>query len=786
MAIARFTRPPHVATGPATGLVLTAITAAAAGLRLFDLGRAGLGNLFYAAAIRSEGLSLHNFFYAAFDPAGTLTVDKPPLALWLQVLSTKALGFHGVAIILPMALAGTAAVPLLFGAARRSHGFAAALAAAAVLAVFPESVATARDSTMDALMMALLAAGAWLLVAAVESRRAGLLLAWAVLMGVVFNVKFFEGCIVLPAAAVYVGVRWRGEWRARLPLLASGAAVTAVIALSWVTFVQLTPASHRPLVMNDAANSPYGLMLRYNGVERVRPGPVAIFEPVIDTPAVVAATALAARQYGVGDAGPLRLFRDANGTLLGTTILLSLLGVAMVAWRRRDWLDGPGALWTAWLLSGAVLFTFSNRSAAQYTEAYAPAIAMMAGVGLVEGWRASDGRRAAVLPLSLAVVAAFAWWAVRIEAPLATAMHRAAIAVVATSGVAVASLAIARAAPARGVLRALPAVAVLALPLVASLWIARAAPRGGQITRPNPLVYATRDAPSTARRLVPAEAMLRAAQAVAPAGVASGGGDGGNSATAGRGRGAALRVRHRRREQRRRGDRLHGRVRAPRLERVPARAGAAARAARRTAEGRRRPAAGAVARAHRDRAARGRPPHRAAELPRAAAHRRLRVDALDLRPGSDGRALTAAGRMRPATRRAVGRIEMSQPLPAAAIERLAPYRPLEDLRAMRVVTESPWARIPPLLGADATTLGHHVLIRPDRYRPDTAWGLALLAHECGHIRQWRELGVTGFVFAYARGLLTSRFRHDAHPMEAPLVAEQRRIEQELSAGPAPA
>ena len=74
-------------------VALLAITSVAAFLHLFDLGRAGLGSFIYASAVGSMGESWHNFVYAAFDPAGTIDVDKPPVALWLQVLSTKRLGF---------------------------------------------------------------------------------------------------------------------------------------------------------------------------------------------------------------------------------------------------------------------------------------------------------------------------------------------------------------------------------------------------------------------------------------------------------------------------------------------------------------------------------------------------------------------------------------------------------------------------------------------------------------------------------------------------------------------
>src|SRR4051812_15368274 len=52
------------------------------------LGQNGFGNLFYAATVKSMGSNWHAFFFASFDPAGFVTVDKPPLGFWLQVAST--------------------------------------------------------------------------------------------------------------------------------------------------------------------------------------------------------------------------------------------------------------------------------------------------------------------------------------------------------------------------------------------------------------------------------------------------------------------------------------------------------------------------------------------------------------------------------------------------------------------------------------------------------------------------------------------------------------------------
>ena len=69
---------------------LVGLMALAALLNLWALSRNGWANEYYSAAVRSMTQSWHNFLFGAFDPSGVMTVDKPPLALWVQALSAKA------------------------------------------------------------------------------------------------------------------------------------------------------------------------------------------------------------------------------------------------------------------------------------------------------------------------------------------------------------------------------------------------------------------------------------------------------------------------------------------------------------------------------------------------------------------------------------------------------------------------------------------------------------------------------------------------------------------------
>src|SRR5918993_56221 len=101
---------------------LLALLALAGGLNLWALDLNGYANDYYAAAVRSMTQSWHAFLYGSFDAAGLQTVDKPPLALWVQAMSARTFGLHSWALLAPQALMGVATVGLTYDLARSRFG----------------------------------------------------------------------------------------------------------------------------------------------------------------------------------------------------------------------------------------------------------------------------------------------------------------------------------------------------------------------------------------------------------------------------------------------------------------------------------------------------------------------------------------------------------------------------------------------------------------------------------------------------------------------------------------
>ncbi|MBP6766820.1 MAG: glycosyltransferase family 39 protein, partial [Reyranella sp.] len=359
-------------------------------MRLWDLSANGFGNEYYAAGVRSMLQGFGLFIYNAFDPAGLVSLDKPPLAFWIQAIFAAVLGFSGWAIHLPQALAGTASVALLYFLLRKPFGRTAALVAALLLALSPIAVAADRSNNTDSWLVLFLMIAAWL---ALRGRGLSFVFAMAAL-GLAFNVKMLAALVCGPALLAGWWLSGTMDWPRRLGWMVAGGIVLAIVSLSWAVVFDLTPERLRPQAGSSSSGSMLELIVMHNGLERFvrnRPAAAAMTPTPSQTPR-------AAAYYDAVPTGPLRL---ATPMLAGQFAWMSPFAVlgAVLAWRRRR---AAVALWAGWALTYGIVYSAAGGIFhIYYLATLAPPLAALAAIGGVELWR----RGAAALALGVAATA---------------------------------------------------------------------------------------------------------------------------------------------------------------------------------------------------------------------------------------------------------------------------------------------------------------------------------------------------------------------------------------------
>jgi 4-amino-4-deoxy-L-arabinose transferase-like glycosyltransferase len=370
-------------------------------LRLYALARNGFGNEYYSAGVFSMTRSLHNFFFNAFDPAGILALDKPPLALWVQVASARVFGFEPLSVLMPQAFEGMVSVAVVWHLVRRRFGAKPGLMAALLMAITPISVAVDRSSNTDSCLVMVLLLAAWALLVAAERGSWRLLVLAMALVGVGFNVKMMAAFVVLPAFALtyWLGDARRPGHRWRRPIhLAAGGAVCLAVSLAWIGAVQLTPASDRPFVDSSPVNSMLDLVVDHNGLQRFFPR----------------AGGGAAELSGLAGervpAGPLRLADPRLASQAGWLAPLALIGGTSALVELP--FAAPAALglilWFGWLLTYSVVYSAAGGLfSPYYLVTLVPPLAVLASVGFVSLWaRWREGRQGwYLLPATLLLTA---------------------------------------------------------------------------------------------------------------------------------------------------------------------------------------------------------------------------------------------------------------------------------------------------------------------------------------------------------------------------------------------
>jgi 4-amino-4-deoxy-L-arabinose transferase-like glycosyltransferase len=396
-------------------LAISAITVLAAVLRFTNLNSLGYANHYYTAAVVSMLKSWHNFIYVAAEPGGSVSVDKPPIGLWLQTLSAHFLGVNSLGILLPQIFAGILSVIVLYHLVRRSFGTSVGLLAALALAVTPVAVATDRNNTVDSILVLVLLLATWAFLRATETGRLRHLLLGIVLVGVGFNIKMLEAFLPLPALfALYFLGSAEGLQR-KIGKLALVSFILVIVSFSWAVFVDLTPVDQRPYVGSSESNSELNLIFGYNGIDRLlstmgrggrvvspSPGSPRTLPPngKPPQPGAPGSSQNAPIGNGTPDGGPIGnlgkkgALRLVTGPLSKETSWLLPMAVFSLVWLTiRTHVRCPvtprhqsAVLWGGWLLAAGIFFSAAGFLHEYYLITLAPPIAALAAIGLGLLW----------------------------------------------------------------------------------------------------------------------------------------------------------------------------------------------------------------------------------------------------------------------------------------------------------------------------------------------------------------------------------------------------------------
>ncbi len=438
-------------------LMLSGIIALSAFLHFYQLDSIGDANLYYTAAVESMLQSWHNFFFIAAEPGGSVTIDKPPLGLWIEAASAFIFGVNGFAVVLPNILAGLLSIPIMYHLGKKYFCTSAGLIAALVIAITPVSIAAQRNNTADGMLTLVLILAAWAFLKATETDKMRFLWLGAVIVGLGFNIKMLQAFLPLPAfyAVYFLGAK-AGVWR-KIGNLAIATVILLAVSLSWAIAVDLTPADQRPYIGSSTDNTVMELILGHNGVSRVFGGnrggngrsddQPAQFSPPDNgqfTPPQNGQFAppnggrppnrgqplnggqLTAPPNGgpggtseVGESGIFRFFEAPLSKEMSWLLPFALIAGLFVLLRNKlSWPIGRKhqmlVLWGGWLLIGLAFFSMTTGLFhAYYLVMLTPPLAMLIGVGVSELWQMRRGRpglAAGILVCTAAFTLTFQWF----------------------------------------------------------------------------------------------------------------------------------------------------------------------------------------------------------------------------------------------------------------------------------------------------------------------------------------------------------------------------------------
>ena len=381
-------------------LALGVLMLAAGVTYLWAVDRNGWANAYYSAAVQAGQHNPEAFLFAAADWGNFITVDKPPLSLWVMGISVRIFGLNSWSIMVPQALMTLASTLMVFRLVKRCFSFSSALLAGIAYAFAPITVLMARYNNPDPLMVLLMVSALYAGIRVTETGKVKYLLLATLLLILGFLTKQLQAFLVVPAVAAAYSLYAPTSWPRRLITMGVSGIGLGLGSLAWPLFVDSIPPLNRPYIGGSTTNSMLELTLGYNGLDRITQHG--------DAPT----TALIPIEFRSveSDAGLFRLFNSNYGQEVGWLLLpalLSCLGAFVLLAKgsyskRQSILVCASGAWT--ITTYAVLSFMGNNFHSYYTASLALPMALSLGLG-ADLIRRSAKTNAGRISLALAVVA---------------------------------------------------------------------------------------------------------------------------------------------------------------------------------------------------------------------------------------------------------------------------------------------------------------------------------------------------------------------------------------------
>ncbi|AGX41169.1 ArnT family glycosyltransferase [Clostridium saccharobutylicum] len=409
-------------------ITLTFIAMLSFFFNFYAISKYGYGNEYYAAAIKSMTQSFKNFFFLSFDPSGMVSIDKPPVGFWMQAISVLIFGYHGWAMLLPQALAGTGSCIMVYILVSKYFGRPSGLISAFIFSFTPSVVVASRNNTIDMQLIFVLLIAAWFLFKSIENGKKRDLFIAGALIGLGFNIKMLQAYTVLPAFALVYLMFAKEKLVKKFINGIITMVIVLVISFAWVFAVDLYPSDSRPYVDSSTNNTVMELIVGHNGLERIygqsqgggqqggHQGDGQQGRPQDDVQQDgPQGDGQQGRPQGggmgSGEIGTASIVRLWTSNLYGqASWLLTFAAFSILIFIRkfnmRDLTVKQSMLtfWTLWLGTMFTFFSFAGFYHRYYLCMFGPAIAALCGIGLVkmfEEFKNKNGIKQFILPISL-------------------------------------------------------------------------------------------------------------------------------------------------------------------------------------------------------------------------------------------------------------------------------------------------------------------------------------------------------------------------------------------------